>query len=143
MIKFSQVTTDLIFDVQDFGGRNIRQILYVSILTELTFSEGKNILFNDLIFKAKYLKGLKKISQKDISGINIDIQTANDKIIAEISAELNNLKNLIRDIISNASPDEKIDFENNFFLMETGSLANYYELIEDLAMFKEYFNAKP
>lgn len=141
MIKFSSSTTDLIFDVQDFTGRNVRNVLHVSVLIELAYTAGNHKVFNDLIFKAKYLKGLKNISQKEISGNNIDIKSANEKIVTEISTELNNITKIIQDVISNLSPEEKADFENNFFLLEKDCLIKYYELIEDLAMFKEYFNA--
>lgn len=142
MIKFSSKTTDLIFDVQDFTGKNVRNISHVSALVELTNTAGNHKLFNDLIFKAKYLKGLKSISQKEISGNNIDMNTANEKILTEMSSELNNLTNIILNIISNLSPEEKADFENNFFLMKSECLLKYFELIEDLSMFKEFFNAK-
>jgi hypothetical protein len=142
MINISSSTTDLIFDVQDFTGRNVRNISHISVLIELAYTSGNHKLFNDLIFKAKYLKGLKNISQKEISGNNIDIKTAIEKILSEISTELNNLTKIIQEVIFDLSPEEKGDFENNFFLMKNECLLKYYELIEDLSMFKEFFNAK-
>lgn len=142
MIKFSSKTTDFIFDVQDFTGRNVRNITHVSALVELAYTAGNHKLFNDMIFKAKYLKGLKNISLKEIPGNNIDVDTANKKIMTEMSSELNNLTKIIQDVISNLSPEEKADFENNFFRMESECLLKYFELIEDLAMFKEFFNGK-
>ncbi len=141
MLNFSSATTDLIFDVQDFTGRKVRNISHVSVLIELAYTAGNHKLFNDMIFKAKYLKGLKNISQKEISGNSIDIKTANEKILTEMSSELTNLTKIIQDVISKLSPEEKADFENNFFLLEKDCLIKYYELIEDLSMFKEYFNA--
>jgi len=141
MIKFSSTTTDLIFDVQDFTGRKIRHITPVSILIDNTYSAGDIEVFKNLVFKAKYLKGLKNISLKDISSQNIDTKTANEKIVNEITREINNLTTLIREIISKIPKVLQDDFEINFFQMDNNSLMKYYELIEDLSMFKEYFNA--
>lgn len=141
MIKFSSSTTDLIFDVQDFTNRKVRHITPVSILIENTYSAGDKDCFNDLIFKAKYLKGLKNVSIKDISAQNIDVKTANEKIVSEITREINNLTTLIKNIISNIPKELQDDFESNFFRMDNNSLLKYYELIEDLSMFKEFFNA--
>jgi len=141
MMNFSPTTTDLIFDVQDFSQRRVIHISPVSILIELTYTSGNREIFNDLIFKAKYLKGLRNISQKEITANDVDVKSANDKIVAEISIGIKNLTKLIQDIISGLPAEVKADFENNFFLLDKDCLSKYYELIEDLSAFKEYFNA--
>lgn len=141
MINFSPKTTDLIFDVQDFSGRKVIHITHVSALIEYTYTAGDIEVFKELLFKAKYLKGLKNISLKDIPSENIDKKSSTENIVNEISGEINNLTALIKRIISKLPVGFQNDFENNFFLLDNNSLIKYYELIEDLSMFKEYFNA--
>lgn len=133
-MTFSKETTDLIFDIMKFSNGLFKNTFELSVLIENTISSDNPQIFSDIIFKAKYLKGLLKII-KD----NPQKDDKTEKIHNEFSENLIELKEQISNLLSNIDNDINNSFQSKYFEMNIDSLNNYYGLIDELAKCKDYF----
>ena len=134
-MKFSDDTIDLILDIKEFSGGKLKNEFELSALIEYTHTHKTDVSFLDLIFKAKFLKGLAKVM-----AVSIDSKDYSEKFLSEYSAELNNFIELIQKGLNKSDPIIINSFKNKFFELIPECLVNLNLLIEDLSVCKDYFN---
>ncbi|MFA5011002.1 MAG: hypothetical protein WC644_03515 [Ignavibacteria bacterium] len=135
MMKFSETTIDLILDIKEYSGGILKNEFELSALIEQTFSKHGDKSFHDIIFKAKFLKGLSKVMS-----VSIEQKENYDRLISEYSSELKNLTELILNGLNNSNPIIINSFKSKFFDLTPDCLLNLNLLIEDLSVCKDYFN---
>lgn len=134
-MRFSENTIDLILDIKEYSGGKLKNEFELSALIEYTHSKPNPVSFENIIFKAKFLKGLSKVI-----AVNTDSKENSEKLLAEYSDELKNLVSMIQNSLQNS--DEVIinSFKNKFFELTPECFLNLNLLIDDLSVCKDYFN---
>lgn len=127
---------DLILKINEYSAAQIKNISEVSVLMESAFVPGKSDEFKNLIFTAKYIKGLRSV----LSNKNINGDKYIEKIFDEFNKNLQRFLDTLKKIISNSDENSIIQFESKYFRMNQESIVNTMELIDDLSLCKEYFN---
>jgi hypothetical protein len=136
-MRFSEETIDLILDIKEYSGGKIRNEFELSALMEFTVNKQNKKAFDDIVFKAKFLKGLSKV----MAG-NIESKESRKKLLAEYTEELKNLTELIKDTLSSPEPIVMNTFNQKFFELTPECFMNLNLLIEDLSVCKDFFNDK-
>lgn len=152
-LYISKNTEDLIAELQDYSNNKLNNPDDLKFLIELCSISQKELMFNEILFTAKYLNGLGKILQSNItltlknnSEENGDPQPtaeqAMEKIKGEYKTNIIKLTNYLKDIILDANEGEKIVFEEKYLALTRTSMVNLTSLIYDLSWLKRYNNSK-
>jgi hypothetical protein len=136
-MRFSEETIDLILDIKEYSGGKLKNEFELSALIEFTINRQNEKAFRDIIFKAKFLKGMSKI----MAG-NIESNDSREKLLAEYAEELRKLTDLITITLSNSDPVIIDSFGKKFFELTPESYMNLNLLVEDLSVCKDFFNDK-
>jgi len=136
-MRFSEKTIDLILDIKEFSGGKLKNEFELSALIEYTIYKENRKIFDDIIFKAKFLKGLSKV----MAG-KIESQENRGKLLEEYTAELTSLTESINNAFTDSDPVIKDSFLNKYFELTPESFMNLNLLLEDLSVCKDYFNDK-
>ena len=91
-MRFSEDTIDLILDIKEYSGGKLRNEFELSALIEHTIYRNNQKIFNDIIFKAKFLKGLSRV----LAG-KIENNESREKLFSEYTEEIKNFTELIKD----------------------------------------------
>lgn len=138
-MNVTQETKNLIENINSFSAKQIKNYIEVSLIIEAAVSYNNSAAFNDLIFKAKYVKGLKSVLSNRIV-IGDDFM---EKILKEFNFSLQQFSEMLKNIMT--SSDEKTikQFGDKYFALNQESIVNLMDLAEDLATCKEFFNSNP
>ena len=134
-MKFSEETIDLILDIKEFTGGKLKNEFELSALIEFTHTHGKDVTFSEIIFKAKFLKGLARVM-----AASTESKENSEKFLAEYTEELASITALITKGLENSDTIISETFKSRFFELTPESFMNMNPLIEDLALCKDYFN---
>lgn len=134
-MRFSEKTIDLILDIKEFSGGKLKNEFELSALIEFTINRENGKIFDDIIFKAKFLKGLGKV----MAGYN-ESEEKREKLLAEYTTELKSLTELINTAIAATEPIIKDTFHKKYFELTPECFMNLNLLLEDLSVCKDYFN---
>jgi hypothetical protein len=126
----------LIDKINDFSNKDIKNNFEVSVIIESAFESGNTDTFKDLIFKAKYINGLKSVLSNRIV-IGDDFM---EKIFNEFNKNLQLFSELLKEVLISVDIDTSKHFSNKYFELNQESIVNSLDLIEDLTICKEYFN---
>ncbi len=136
-MKFSDKTVDLIFKINEFSGKRVKNVFEVSFLIESALSsEIKRKEFEDLIFTAKYVNGLKSVLSNRIITGNEYMEKMFDEFNKNFQKFLDQLK-----VMTFESMNKQ--YTGKYFALDQQSINNSMELIEDLSLCKTYFNENP
>lgn len=128
----SRETTDLLNNIDIHSISGIKNKVDVSLIIELKFNSDRQY-FDDIIFDAKYIKGLTTIlTDKKRSDISTILSDEYKESIIKFRAKLK----ILLENISNT----EIQFNKDYFGTDINSLNNLIGLISDLAECKKYFN---
>jgi len=133
-MEFSDKTKILLEEIEKHSGEKITHFDTVGVLIDLS-EDNNGKLFNDLIFSAKYLKGLSTILNKEI-----DSDTTRMNLTKEFQDNLALFINQISDLIDSGNIEIKQNFQNKYFEPKPEILFNLFALINDLTLVKNYFN---
>lgn len=138
-MKFSDKTNNLIDDINSESVSPVKNLYEFSVIAETAFSKDKIDEFKDLIFNAKYVKGLKSV----LSNRTVNADDFTEKIFDEFNSSLKKFIDLLKNILNDA--DEKIflHFNEKYFQLNHECIVNSLELIDDLSLCKEYLNRNP
>ena len=136
-MRFSEETIDLILDIKEYSGGKLKNEFELSALIEFTINRQNNKTFDDIIFKAKFLKGLSKV----LAG-KIESKESRDKLFSEYTEEFKNFTELIKDTLSILDPIVSESFMQKFFKLTPECFMNLNLLLEDLSVCKDFFNDK-
>jgi hypothetical protein len=143
-MKISGTTTDTVLDIKEFSGGKLKNEHDISLLIEA--SSGREKLFGDTSFTAKYLNGLGKILHSanpaaGSDGKRID-EDAKEKIRTEFKQAMMKFTLQLSEIIKDIPADDKKNFEDKYLAMNRTALVNLTTLIYDLSWVKKYLNSR-
>ena len=149
-MNISEQTQDLLLDLNEFSGQKLKEITYLSYIIEIAAKSGDEKLFYDLQFSAKYVNGLAKILQSNISvsqnmngfSISASDEEAKEKIKKEFQQNIMKFCNLLREMLKYADKDIKAELEQKYLSLTRESMLNLNTLIYDLSWLKSYNNSK-
>lgn len=136
-IPLSEKTNELIFEIKEFSGKEFKNFGDLGTLIEITAGSGDTELFDELIFNGKYVNGLKKVLDKDVS-ISDD---AKEKIITQFQSAVESLIRTLQKAVKSQDPEVHSYFEAKYLILTQQSMSNLISLSGDLAVCKEYFNS--
>lgn len=138
-MKFSEETNNLIDDVNSGSVNPVKNLYEFSVIAETALAGNKLDEFKDLIFTAKYIKGLKSVLNNRI--VNADDFT--EKIFDEFNSSLRKFIGQLKNYLNDS--DEMIfkHFTDRYFRMDHDCILSTLELIDDLSLCKEYLNRNP
>jgi hypothetical protein len=136
-MRFSEKTIDLILEIKEFSCGKLKNEFELSALIEFTHTKKSDVSFNDIIFKAKFLKGLAKVM-----AVSVESEENSAKFMTEYTTELKNLTVLIQKGLQQSEPVILNSFKNKYFELTPDCFLNMNLLIEDLSVCKDYFNDK-
>lgn len=138
-MKFSEETNNLIDDVNSGSVNPVKNLYELSVIAEIALAGNKLNEFKDLIFTAKFIKGLKSVLNNRI--VNADDFT--EKIFGEFNSSLRKFIGQLKNYLNDS--DEMIfkHFTDRYFRMDHDCILSTLELIDDLSLCKEYLNRNP
>ena len=148
-MKISKKTAEFAAELNKFSGAKIKNIDDLSILLQLSDSKEREKMFDDILFTSKYLNGLGKILQKNITaaanpegnGKSVSAEEARKKIMDEFKANMKKLSEKIADYIKDTDAEIKNNFEEKYLALNQQSLQNLTTLIYDLSWIKVFINS--
>ncbi|MCB0726236.1 MAG: hypothetical protein KDD00_02150 [Ignavibacteriae bacterium] len=138
-MNISENTKSFIEEINDKTQKPLKNIYEVSVIIENTGNEKNIQLFKDLIFTAKYVKGLKSVLSNQI--VNKD--DFMERMFEEFNKNVQKFSVFLKDSVESSDEKIKIHFNRKYFELNHECLINTMELIEDLSLCKEFFNANP
>lgn len=152
-MKISDKTKKTIEELYIYSGNKLKNVIELMVLIELAEQSGKDKLFYDIQFAAKYLNGLGRILQSNVAittqkkpGENGEespsAEEARAKIMGEYKANMIKFTNYLKDLLLDADEADRKEFEDKFLSLSRTSMVNLTTLIYDLSWLKRYLNSK-
>jgi|SRR4030095_4497124 hypothetical protein len=149
-VNISTETQKLVNELNEFSGFKLKNSSDLSRLIEIAAITGDGKLYYDLQFHAKYVNGLTKILQSNLSvssnpsGFSVapSNDEAKEKIRKEFQSSVVKFKELLKKLLENAEPDTKTELEKKYLSMTRESFLKLNSLIYDLSWLKKYYNSK-
>jgi len=138
-MNFSGQTNSFIEKVNDHSQKPLKNIYEVSVIVENTFKQNSFDIFKDLIFTAKYVKGLKSVLSNQI--VNKD--DFMERMFEEFNKNVQKFSGDLKNIIDSSDDKVKLHFSKKYFELKHESLVDTMELVEDLSLCKEFLNVYP
>jgi len=121
--------------VRNFSGSKLKRQDDLEKLFSIITATNKN-LFDTLLFKAKYIKGLMRIFKESVKNADFN----RDLIKKDLSDNITQAKELLKNITRSAEGSVKVYFESNYYVLDPESLGRLDELLSDLEWTKMYLN---
>ncbi|HMQ78791.1 MAG TPA: hypothetical protein PKE39_16480 [Ignavibacteria bacterium] len=152
-MKISDKTKKTIEELYVYSGNKLKNVIELMVLIELAEQSGKDKLFYDIQFAAKYLNGLGRILQSNVAlttqkkpGSNGEepptADEAREKIMGEYKANMIKLTNYLKDLLLDADEADRKEIEEKYLSLSRTSMVNLTTLIYDLSWLKRYLNSK-
>jgi hypothetical protein len=133
-MSFTEKTIDLILDIKEFSNGKIKNDFELSVLLEAGYFTDKKPIFDELIFKAKFLNGLLNIFSENPG------QEQMEKLIPEFAKNLEELTVLMKSILISSDEITNKYFREKYFDVNPKIINELALLIMDLSACKDYFN---
>lgn len=133
MIELSQSTTSLIEKIETLSGKTLSYKKELGLLVELAGQQQQIAVIDQLGFLGKFVHHAFRIINRSASA-NKD----NDRLVKEFQENIENIKFLMRDIISYAPSDVQRDFNLEFLDLTPGALEHLLLFCKDLSWYKNY-----
>ncbi|MCI0473280.1 MAG: hypothetical protein L0Y76_06840 [Ignavibacteria bacterium] len=133
-MSFSEKTIDLLLGIKEYSNGKIKNDFELSVLLEAGYFTNKKPLFEELIFKAKFLNGALKILAENPA------QDGMDKLLQEFAKNLEELTELLKNILGEADEPANDIFFRKYFEVKPDVINELALLIMDLSACKDYFN---
>lgn len=152
-MKISDKTKKTIEELYVYSGNKLKNVIELMVLIEIADQSGKDKLFYDIQFAAKYLNGLGRILQSNVAlttqkkpGSNGEepptADEAREKIMGEYKANMIKLTNYLKDLLLDADEADRKEIEEKYLSLSRTSMVNLTTLIYDLSWLKRYLNSK-
>lgn len=152
-MKISGKSKDILKVLNEYSGGKIKNETDLLALIELAALSGKDKLFYDIQFAAKYLNGLGKILQTNVSlaankkpgsngGPAPDADEAREKVMKEYKDNMMKFTAYLKDLLLDADAETRSVFDEKYLALNRTSLVNLTTLIYDLSWLKRYYNSK-
>jgi hypothetical protein len=124
-------------ETEKFNNHRFNKKDDVQRLISIVIDLRKEEVFNELIFTAKYLKGLLRVVNK-APGIP-EVESI-EHVKADISENMKKVIDQLRSILSGSKVNTKNFFEENYLSLNQNSFSNLNLLLADLEAIKKYLN---
>ncbi len=152
-MKISNKTKKIVDELYEYSGNKLKNIHELEILIELAEVSEKGKLFYDIQFTAKYLNGLGKILQSNVSLTTQNKPSTNGKptptaeearakIMAEYKTNMLKFTNYLKDLLLEADEATQKEIEEKYLILSRTAMVNLTALIYDLSWLKRYYNSK-
>ncbi len=152
-MKISDKTKKTIEELYVYSGNKLKNVIEMMVLIEIADQSGKDKLFYDIQFAAKYLNGLGRILQSNVAittqkkpGSNGEepptADEAREKIMGEYKANMIKFTNYLKDLLLDADEADRKEIEEKYLSLSRTSMVNLTTLIYDLSWLKRYLNSK-
>jgi hypothetical protein len=128
---------DFVEEVEKFSGSILNKKAELIRIYEESIKSGKEKIFEDLTFTAKYLRGLMRVLQKGTN--NPDVQSL-DQIKKDFSDNVKKIIKQLKEITAGSDEQLQKHFKDNYYQMSQESLININEFLADLEWTKLYLN---
>ncbi len=128
-----QDISNFIERVDSFSQNRLQNKVDISILLQLSRDDGKEQVFEDLTFHAKYIYRLFSILKRTSPEAE-----AYPKLSAEFKDGVEKVNTLMRTLVKEASDDIKRPFMSKYFSMTHTSLENLISISYDLSWIKNW-----
>ncbi len=132
-----QNTEKLVEEIEAFSANELKRKEDLTKLLFLGYSNNMREVVEDLSFTSKYVQGLFRVLAK--ASENAEVQNIGH-IKADISVNLEKVKERVEQLIANADKGDKKYFTETYLQMTQTSLFNLTELMSDLEWTKKYIN---
>jgi hypothetical protein len=149
-MEISKKTEDIIVELNEFSGSKIKNTLDLSYIIEIAEKSGKEKLFYDILFTAKYLNGLTRILQSNVAHTTnpkksepiASPEEAKEKIMGEYKKNVIKFTAYLNDLLIEADEVVKADINERYLILNRTSMINLTSLIYDLSWLKKFYNSK-
>ncbi len=152
-MKISDKTKKTIEELYVYSGNKLKNVIELMVLIEIADQSGKDKLFYDIQFAAKYLNGLGRILQSNVAlttqkkpgsngGEQPTADEAREKIMGEYKANMMKFTNYLKDLLLDADEADRKEIEEKYLSLSRTSMVNLTTLIYDLSWLKRYLNSK-
>ena len=152
-MKISDKTKKTIEELYVYSGKKLKNVIELMVLIEIADQSGKDKLFYDIQFAAKYLNGLGRILQSNVAittqkkpgsngGEPPTADEAREKIMGEYKANMIKFTNYLKDLLLDADEADRKEIEEKYLSLSRTSMVNLTTLIYDLSWLKRYLNSK-
>lgn len=125
----------LIDAVNNFSDSKLKRKEDLEKIFSAVTPANKNV-FDTLLFKSKYIKGLMRIFKGSSSNVEFDKSI----LKKDLADNINQAKELLKNITRSAESDTKLYFESKYYVLDGESFARLDDLLSDLEWTKMYFN---
>ena len=125
--------------VEDFSKSGFKRKKDIQSLIDESLNNGYEEEFEELIFTAKYIEGLKRVLQKGREFQEIENL---DHVKKDLTESMEKFIDQIRLILKKSSPEMKKYFDETYLILTPQCLHNLNELLCDLEWIKKYLNFK-
>jgi len=137
--EYIKSADELITEIEKFSGSRLHKKEDLLKLVSISLENNQMKNLSDIVFIAKYIKGLMKALQasvnvKDVPNIN-EIKNDLSENISKVKLQINSLLNF-------TGNETKKYFELEYFRLTQDAFANFNELLSDLEWTKMYFNMR-
>jgi len=130
-------TANLVEEINVFSEQKLKRKDDLKILLEMSFKNEKSALLENLLFTAKYIRGLERVLKK--GSMNPEISNI-EQIKQDYTNNIKKLIDQIKELISFADTEVNSYFEEKYFKLTQEGFQSLSELLEDLEWTKMYFN---
>lgn len=152
-MTISDKTKKTIEELYVYSGNKLKNVIEMMVLIEIADQSGKEKLFYDIQFAAKYLNGLGRILQSNVAlttqkkpGSNgvepPTAEEAREKIMGEYKANMIKFTNYLKDLLLDADEADRKEIEEKYLSLSRTAMVNLTTLIYDLSWLKRYLNSK-
>lgn len=152
-MTISDKTKKTIEELYIYSGNKLKNVIEMMVLIEIADQSGKEKLFYDIQFAAKYLNGLGRILQSNVAlttqkkpGSNGEepptAEEAREKIMGEYKANMIKFTNYLKDLLLDADEADRKEIEEKYLSLSRTAMVNLTTLIYDLSWLKRYLNSK-
>ena len=130
-------TANLVEEINVFSEQKLKRKDDLKILLEMSFKNEKSALLENLLFTAKYIRGLERVLKK--GSMNPEISNI-EQIKQDYTNNIKKSIDQIKELISFADTEVNSYFEEKYFKLTQEGFQSLSELLEDLEWTKMYFN---
>lgn len=152
-MKISPKTKKIIEKLYVYSGNKIKNVPEMMTLIETAEISGKDKLFYDLQFTAKYLNGLGKILQSNVAlttqkkpgsngGPDPNAEETRAKVMGEYKTNMMKFTAYLKDMLLDADEDTRKEIEEKYLALSRTAMVNLTTLIYDLSWLKRFNNSK-
>jgi tRNA uridine 5-carbamoylmethylation protein Kti12 len=133
----SKIPSRIVDQIDDFSQHQLNKKADLKTLYIQTIDSGKDKIFDDLSFTAKYVQGLLRVLKTGAA--NPEVKNL-DHIKKDFTHNMQKVVEQMKEIVAGADEQIKIYFDKTYFDMSRESMHNLTQILSDLEWAKKYFN---